>query len=120
MPLIPKEVVTELPAAEMPCVYFASGAVKRNSTSRTRLTSDKVTFPIWKADEEGNDCSVLKKSQTYSRFRLISCSLKQIEANHIAVTIFATDLALCRGSFRIQFLNRLSDYRHRKVVICPL
>ena len=45
MPLIPKEVVDRIAGGEMRCVYFASGAVKRSSTSRTRLISDRVTFP---------------------------------------------------------------------------
>ena len=53
MPLIPKKVVTELPAAKMRCASFASGAVKRSSTSRTRPTSDRVIFPTWKTDAEG-------------------------------------------------------------------
>ena len=41
MPLIPKEVVDRITGGE----NFASGAVKRNTTSRTRPTSDRVTFP---------------------------------------------------------------------------
>ena len=45
MPLIPKEVVDRITGGETRCVCFASGAVKRNSTSRTRPTSDRVTFP---------------------------------------------------------------------------
>ena len=45
MPLIPKKVVDRIPAAKTRCVCFASGAVKRKSTSRTRPTSDRVTFP---------------------------------------------------------------------------
>ena len=48
LPLIPKEVVTELPAAKMRYAHFANGVVRRSSTSRTRLISGRVTFPTWK------------------------------------------------------------------------
>ena len=41
-----------LTTGKMRDVCFASGAVKRSSTSRTRLTPDRVTFPTWKADGE--------------------------------------------------------------------
>jgi hypothetical protein len=47
-----KKSLTELSPAKMHCVCFASGAVKRSSTSPTRLISDRVTFPTWKADGE--------------------------------------------------------------------
>src|SRR5262245_59342659 len=47
-----KKWLIELPVAKTRCVCFASGAVKRSSTSRTRLTSDRVTFPILKKDGE--------------------------------------------------------------------
>jgi hypothetical protein len=53
--------LTELLAGKMRCVCFASGAVKRSSTSRTRLTSDRVTFPTWKADGEKGTTVALKK-----------------------------------------------------------
>ena len=51
-PLIPKEVVDRIAGGENALRALASGAVKRSSTSRTRLISDKVTFPTWKADGE--------------------------------------------------------------------
>ena len=48
-----KKLLTELPPEKMHCAWFASGAVKRSSTSRTRLASDRAIFPTWKADGEG-------------------------------------------------------------------
>jgi hypothetical protein len=42
------------PAAILSTTFFGmSGAVKRSSTSRTRLASDRAIFPTWKADGEG-------------------------------------------------------------------
>src|SRR5215472_6780733 len=42
----------ESPTERTRCARSASGAVKRSSTSRTRLRLERVTFPTWKADGE--------------------------------------------------------------------
>ena len=43
-----KKSLTELPAAKMRYGHFVNGVVRRSSTSRTRPTSGRVTFPTWK------------------------------------------------------------------------
>jgi hypothetical protein len=42
-----KKLLTDLPAAKTRYAYYANGAVRRSCTSRTRLTSGRVTFPTW-------------------------------------------------------------------------
>ena len=50
-----KRSLTELSPAKMRCVWFASGVVRRGSTSRTRLTSDKGFPAECQTENVGNN-----------------------------------------------------------------
>jgi hypothetical protein len=72
MPLIPKQVVDRIAGGEsaLRALREWRGKTQLDISYLTRLSSDRVTFPTWKADDEREQTAALKKMRTCSRFRL--------------------------------------------------